>query len=217
MRYDVILLDLDGTVLYTLEDLTDSINAALRHFSMPELRMEQVRAYVGNGSARLVELAVPAGTSDELKQQVLDWYKPWYDAHCRIKTRPYNGILPLLHRLKEAGLRLCILSNKPDPAVKLLAEEHFPGLLELAAGETAEIRRKPWPDMIDHACAQLGYDKSRCLYVGDSEVDVLTARNAGVDCASVCWGFRSRETLEQAGASVILETPEALGDWILRQ
>ena len=217
MRYDAILLDLDGTVLYTLEDLKDAINAALRHFSMPELSLDEVRAYVGNGSARLVELAVPQGTPEDLRQAVLDWYKPYYDAHCRIKTRPYDGILPLLQRLRDAGLRLGIISNKPDAAVKLLAEEHFAGLLDLAVGETAEVRRKPWPDMIDHACGTLGLEKSRCLYVGDSEVDVLTARNAGLDCASVCWGFRSREQLTEAGAARIFDTPEALGDWILRQ
>ena len=116
-----------------------------------------------------------------------------------------------------AGLRLCILSNKPDPAVRLLAEEHFPGLLDLAQGETAAIRRKPWPDMILACAGHLGIDKNRCLYVGDSEVDVLTAQNAGIDCASVCWGFRTRRQLEEAGASQIFDRPESLRDWILQQ
>ena len=215
MRYEAILFDMDGTVLYTLEDLHDAINAALAHFGMPALTLEQVRAYVGNGSARLVELAVPEGTTEEKRQAVLDWYKPYYDAHCNVKTRPYDGIPELMRQLRAAGLRLVIISNKPDSAVRLLAEDHFPGLLDLAVGETARVRRKPWPDMIEVSAARLGLDKSRCLYVGDSEVDVLTARNAGIDCASVCWGFRSREQLLEAGAAHIFDSADSLRDWIL--
>jgi len=215
MRYEAILFDMDGTVLYTLEDLHDAINAALAHFGMPALTLEQVRAYVGNGSARLVELAVPEGTTEETRQAVLDWYKPYYDAHCNVKTRPYAGIPELMLELRAAGLRLVIISNKPDSAVRLLAEDHFPGLLDLAVGETAQVRRKPWPDMIEVSAARLGLDKSRCLYVGDSEVDVLTAKNAGIDCASVCWGFRSREQLLEAGAERIFDSTDSLRDWIL--
>ncbi len=215
MRYEAILFDMDGTVLYTLEDLHDAINAALAHFGMPALTLPQVQAYVGNGSARLVELAVPAGTSAETQQAVLDWYKPYYDAHCNVKTRPYDGIPELMRELRAAGLRLVIISNKPDSAVRLLAEDHFPGLLDLAVGETAQVRRKPWPDMIEVSAAHLGLDKSRCLYVGDSEVDVLTAKNAGIDCASVCWGFRTRQQLLEAGAARIFDSTDSLRDWIL--
>ena len=182
MRYDAILLDMDGTVLNTIEDLADAMNAALRHFGMPERSLAEVRAFVGNGAKRLVEQAVPAGT-DEAR-------------------RDFEGVR---------------ISNKPDPAVALLAQEHFAGLLDLAVGETARLRRKPWPDMVEEACARLGLRKERCLYVGDSEVDVLTARNAGLDCASVCWGFRSRKELENAGAAHLFESPEALGDWILER
>ena len=163
------------------------------------------------------KVTAPVGTDEALTQEVLAWYKPYYDAHCQIKTRPYDGILPLLRRLRAAGLRLAVISNKPDPAVALLAQEHFAGLLDLAVGETARLRRKPWPDMVEEACARLGLRKERCLYVGDSEVDVLTARNAGLDCASVCWGFRSRKELENAGAAHLFESPEALGDWILER
>ena len=215
MRYEAILLDMDGTVLDTLEDLADSMNAALRHFGMPEIRLDQARAYVGNGSARYVELALPAGTPEALRQEVLDWYKPYYDAHCSIKTRPSAGVPEMMRALRAAGLRLCIISNKPDASVRKLAEEHFPGLLDLAVGETAQVRRKPWPDMIEVSAARLGLDKSRCLYVGDSEVDVLTARNAGIDCASVSWGFRSAEELQAAGAAMLFDSPQTLRDWIL--
>ena len=217
MRYEAILLDMDGTVLDTLEDLADSMNAALWHFGMPEIRLDQARAYVGNGSARYVELALPAGTPEALRQEVLDWYKPYYDAHCSIKTRPYAGVPEMMRALRAAGLRLCIISNKPDASVRKLAEEHFPGLLDLAVGESAQLRRKPWPDMIEAAAARLGLDMVHCLYVGDSEVDVLTARNASIDCASVSWGFRSVEQLRSAGAAVIFDSPETLRDWILEQ
>lgn len=217
MRYDAILLDMDGTVLYTLEDLADSMNAALRHFGMPERSLAEVRSFVGNGSARFVELAVPEGTPEALRQEVLDWYKRYYDAHCRVKTRPYAGVPELLRALRAAGLRLVIISNKPDASVQKLTQEHFAGLVDLAVGETAQVRRKPWPDMIEVAAARLGLDKARGLYVGDSEVDVLTARNAAIDCVSVSWGFRSVEELRSAGASVIFDNPEALRDWILEQ
>ena len=216
MRFDAILLDMDGTVLNSLEDLADSTNAALRHFGMPERTIGEVRRFVGNGAARLIELAVPEGTSAETTEAVLAWYKPWYDAHCRIKTRPYEGILPLLERLRAAGEKLAVISNKPDEAVKILAQEHFAGLLDLAVGEKPPLRRKPWPDMVNEAVKLLGVDKDRCLYVGDSEVDVMTAKNAGLDCASVCWGFRSREELLNAGATNLFDSPEELCDWILK-
>ena len=215
MRYDAILLDMDGTVLNSLEDLADSTNAALRHFGMPERTIGEVRRFVGNGAARLITLAVPEGMSAETTEAVLAWYKPYYDAHCRIKTRPYEGILPLLERLRAAGEKLAVISNKPDEAVKILAEEHFSGMLDLAVGEKPPLRRKPWPDMVNEAVKLLGVDKDRCLYVGDSEVDVMTAKNAGLDCASVCWGFRSPEELLNAGATRLFDSPEELCGWIL--
>ena len=215
MRFDAILLDMDGTVLNSLEDLTDATNASLRHFGMPERTIGEVRRFVGNGAERLITLAVPEGTGAELTAAVLAWYKPYYDAHCRVKTRPYDGILALLERLRGAGEKLAVISNKPDEAVKILAREHFAGLLDLAVGEKPPLRRKPWPDMIDEAVRLLGVSRERCLYVGDSDVDVMTARNARLACASVCWGFRSREELQNAGATHFFDTPEQLGDWIL--
>lgn len=216
MRFDAVLLDMDGTVLDTLEDLADATNAALRAFSLPERSVEEVRGIVGNGAERLIALATPEGTPESLRAEALAWFRVYYDAHCRVKTRPYDGILPLLEKLRAAGLRLAVISNKPDSAVKILAEEHFPGLLDLALGEKPPLRRKPWPDMIEAGCADLHLPVGRCLYVGDSEVDVLTAKNAGIACASVCWGFRSREELLDAGATALFDTPEELGSWILK-
>ena len=137
--------------------------------------------------------------------RILDFYKHWYAAHCSVKTRPYDGIPELLRRLHGAGHRLAIVSNKPDESVKELAEKFFPDVLETAVGESAGVRRKPWPDTAEAALKLMGEDKDYAVYVGDSEVDIQTARNAGLPCISVSWGFRSRETLLNAGASVIVD------------
>lgn len=216
MKYDAILFDMDGTVLNTLDDLHDSVNEALRRFGLPERSTDQVRAALGNGSRYLIEHSVPDGTSEALTEQVLDFYGPWYTAHSRIKTRPYPGILELMHRLRAEGLRLAIISNKPDSAVPALAEENFPGLLELAVGEREGVRRKPAPDMIFKAVEGLDLPLARCLFVGDSEVDLATARAAGIDCVSVTWGFRTSEQLSKAGAAVLVNSADELGEWILK-
>ena len=216
MSYDAILFDMDGTVLNTLDDLHDSVNTALRQFRLPERSIDQVRAALGNGSRYLIEHSVPDGTPSALTEQILAFYEPWYTAHSRIKTRPYPGIPALMRRLRAAGLRLAIISNKPDSAVPALAEEHFPGLLELAVGEREGVRRKPAPDMIFKAVEGLGLPLKRCLFVGDSEVDVATARAAGIDCVSVTWGFRTGDQLREAGASVLVNSADELGEWILK-
>ncbi|MCR5664961.1 MAG: HAD-IA family hydrolase [Oscillospiraceae bacterium] len=217
MQYDAILFDMDGTVLNTLDDLRGAVNAAMSAFGRPALTPEQVRRYVGNGSRRLLELALGDGADEALIERVLAWYKPYYDAHCRILTRPYEGVPELLAHLRARGKKLAVVSNKPDSAVKTLAADFFPGLLELAVGEneSAGIRRKPWPDMLDAAREALGASRERCLYVGDSEVDLATAANAGLACASVSWGFRTPEELRAAGAGTLFPTPEALEAYLL--
>lgn len=217
MNYRAVLYDMDGTVLDTLEDLKNAVNAALAAFGRPALTLAQVRAYVGNGSRRLIELALGEGAAPEEIDRMLAWYKPWYDAHCRILTRPYPGVLLLMERLRAAGVRQAIVSNKPDSAVRALADEFFPGLVEFAVGERERegIRRKPWPDMLNAVRAQMALPPEECLYVGDSEVDILTAARAGLRCVSVSWGFRSREQLLAAGAQTLVDTPEELGDFIL--
>ena len=213
-----VIYDMDGTVLDTLEDLKNAANAAMTAFGRPTLTLDEVRRYVGNGSRRLIELALGEGAPEAEIDRVLDWYKPWYDAHCRIHTRPYPGVLPMMERLRAAGLRQAIVSNKPDSAVRTLCADFFPGLAELAAGERERegVRRKPWPDMLDAVRREMGLRPEDCLYVGDSEVALLTAANAGMRCVSVCWGFRSREQLIAAGAQTTVDTPEALAELILR-
>ena len=216
MKYQAVLFDMDGTVLDTLDDLCDSINHSLAEFSLPQVSREHVRQCLGNGAAFLVSHSIPAGSSPELEANVLAFYKPWYDAHCLIKTAPYEGILPMMQSLKEQGLRLAIISNKPDRAVQELSDAFFPGLLELSVGESPSVRRKPAPDTVLTAASQIGLSVDKCVYVGDSEVDLQTARNAGMDCISVTWGFRDEAQLIEAGASVLVRTPEELESLLLR-
>ena len=187
-----ILWDLDGTLLDTLQDLADGTNHALRQFGYPERTVEEVRRFVGNGAQRLIEQAVPAGAD---VAEVLEAFYAYYNAHCRVKTKPYDGILDALAEL-ERRFPMAVVSNKPDTAVKQLCAQYFSGLY--ARGESAGCPRKPAPDMVYKAMDAVGVET--CIYVGDSEVDVATARNAGVPCLSVLWGFRDRQTLLNAGA-----------------
>lgn len=210
MADQAVLFDMDGTVLDTLGDLASAVNAALRHFSLPEVSREKVAASLGNGASYLLHCCVPAGTEEPFIREVLAWYQPWYDAHCRIETKPYPGILALMSRLKARGVKQAIISNKQDSAVQALAAEFFPGLLETAVGESAAVRRKPDPDAVLAAAARMGVALANCVYIGDTEVDLATARNAGIDCVAVSWGFRTERQLLEAGATRIAHTAEEL-------
>ena len=197
-----ILFDLDGTLLATLEDLHDSTNHVLRELGYPERTLDEVRRFVGNGARRLLDQAVPEGVDS---QEAFDTFQNWYPKHCQIKTRAYEGIPEALEILKKK-YPIAIVSNKPDKAVKVLCADYFPGIY--AIGESADCPRKPAPDMVYKAMRQLGVEK--CVYVGDSEVDVITAKNAGVPCLSVLWGFRDRADMEKAGGTHFCEKTEDL-------
>lgn len=196
-----IIWDLDGTLLDTLQDLTDSTNYVMTQMGYPTHSIQAVRQFVGNGARRLLELAVPPGGD---AQRAYALFQQYYPTHCRIKTAPYPGIPEALASLQDHPL--AIVSNKPDPAVKILCAQYFPGIL--ACGEHPGCPRKPAPNMVWHAMTTLGVD--RCVYVGDSEVDVETAKNAGVPCLSVTWGFRDRKELEEAGGKHFCDCPESL-------
>lgn len=215
MRYKAVLFDMDGTVLDTLADLTNAVNHTLSEHGMPPLDKRQVAAYLGNGAAYLISRAVPDGTPDTLRAEILHAYQPWYDSHCAILTAPYPGILPLMRALREAGVKQAVISNKQDTAVKQLAAQHFPGLLETAVGESETVRRKPNPDAVLAALREMGIGKSDAVYVGDTEVDLRTAANAGLACAVVGWGFRTVEQLFAAGAERIFHSAEELQAWLL--
>ena len=197
-----ILWDLDGTLLDTLADLTDALNYAMTQFGYPHRTMEDVRRFIGNGARRLIALSVPEGADVDAVLQV---YKTYYDAHCQIKTKPYDGILEALAVLGEK-YPMAVVSNKPDSAVKPLCAQYFPGIF--ARGESADCPRKPAPDMLLKTMEAIGVE--RCIYVGDSEVDVLTAKNAGVPVLSVLWGFRDRKEIEAEGGQHFCDVPAML-------
>lgn len=198
-----LLFDLDGTLLDTLEDLLDATNHALTTCGYPKRTLAELRRFVGNGAYNQIRRSLPEGTEEAEIQRVLAVYKPYYTAHCQAKTRPYTGIPAVLEKLGE-NYPLAIVSNKPDGAVKALCALYFPGIYAL--GETGDCPRKPAPDMVYRAMEAIGAD--RCVYIGDSEVDILTAKNADVPCLSVLWGFRDREDLQNAagGDSCFCET-----------
>ncbi|MCD7745987.1 MAG: HAD-IA family hydrolase [Lachnospiraceae bacterium] len=199
--YDAVVFDLDGTLLDTLRDLTDSTNAALACYGMPQQSIEEIRGFVGNGIRRLIQKAVPGGEDNPDFLQVYDEFKTHYDKHCMDVTEPYPGVLLLLTELHKLGVRMAIVSNKADFAVKKLSRVYFDELIEVAVGEREGCRRKPEPDSVLQALKELGVPRERAVYVGDSEVDILTEKNAGIDSIIVTWGFRSRDYLLAQGAN----------------
>ncbi len=214
-KQQAILFDLDGTLLNTLDDLTDSVNMTLRAHGFPLRGREEIRKFLGNGSEFLMRSALPGREREDIFAACLAEYQAYYRAHMEEKTAPYEGILPLLQRLRESGRRIGVVSNKFDAAVQGLCEKNFPHCIDAAAGETEGIRRKPAPDMVFAVAKRLGVAVSDCLYIGDSEVDIQTAKNAGIECVSVCWGFRDAASLEQAGATQTVHTPQELEKLLL--
>ena len=199
-RFDTVLFDLDGTLLDTLEDICGAANHTLRELGYPERTLAEMRRFVGNGAEMQMRRSLGADADEETVAKALALYKPYYAAHCQIKTKPYAGVLELMAALKAEGFRLAVVSNKPDEAVRALRADFFADAVQIAVGETAAIRRKPAPDMLLAAMEQLGADPDKTVFVGDSEVDIATARAADLPCISVLWGFRDRDVLERAGA-----------------
>ena len=210
MRYDAAIFDLDGTLLDTIDDLKNSINHALSVCGYPPRTRAEVLAFVGNGVPRLVELAVPPGTPADRRQAVLDAMNAHYAAHCAQLTRPYPGITDVLRTLRAAGVRVAVVSNKPDYGVQALCARYFPGLLDSAVGMREGIRKKPYPDAVEAALAAFGVPPERAVYIGDSEVDVQTAKNAHTALIAVDWGFRTHAQLVAAGAEHIVSDADAL-------
>ena len=214
MKYDAIFFDLDGTVVDSLQDIADAVNHTMRHFQLPERTADELKPHLGWGVGHLMRAILPELPQEKV-DEVLDHYRPYYARHAGDKSRPFDGIPGMMERLKASGLLLAILSNKPDAAVQPLVRRYLSGLVSLDVGELPNVRRKPHPDMVEAAARQLNVPLARCLYVGDTEVDIDTAKNAGIDCACVTWGFRTRKQLRSAGATVIVDTPEALASYIL--
>lgn len=210
-----LIFDLDGTLLNTLADLRDSTNYALQQFGFSERSTEEVRNFVGNGLRMLIRRAVPFETEEETVDAVLAVMKAHYREHYHDGTIPYDGILPFLHKMKMCGFRMAIVSNKADPMVQLLRTLYFDDLIPVAVGEMEGVARKPAPDMVQIAMERLGCTNRHAVYIGDSEVDIETAKNAGLPCLSVGWGFRSEEDLRNAGAETVYRSPSELYDALI--
>ena len=206
MSYDTYIFDLDGTLLDTLQDLAASVNYALRQHHMPEHSIDDVRRFVGNGVRRLMERAIPEGAANPAFEAAFATFRKYYMEHSLDTTRPYDGIPELIHELKKRGCRMAVVSNKMMAATQELVHHFFPEI-EVAIGEdeAAGIRKKPAPDTVFVALKQLG--EGSAVYVGDSDVDLATARNSGLPCISVLWGFRDREFLLAHGATTFVEQP----------
>lgn len=208
--YNIVIFDLDGTLLNTLEDLKDAVNAALRQYDYPERDLEEVRNFVGNGAKVLIERAVPEHTSIEDTKECLESFRAYYKEHCKDKTKPYNSIIELLKTLREMGIKIGVVSNKFDAATKELCKDFFQDKIDVAIGETAQISKKPAPDSVWKAIEELGGEREQAIYVGDSEVDIQTAKNAGIPSVSVTWGFRKKEFLKTKEPDYIIDTPMEL-------
>lgn len=204
------IFDLDGTLLNTLDDLAASTNYALRSAGMPERTTDEVRRFVGNGVKKLMERAIPGGLDNPLFDSTYATFRKHYLEHGLDTTRPYDGIPEVLRELKRRGKRLAIVSNKFYAATQELAQHFFPDTIKVAIGERDNIRKKPAPDTVLEAMRQLGIGREGTVYVGDSDVDIDTARNCGVPCLSVLWGFRDRQFLIDHGATTLIERPEQL-------
>ena len=210
-----VLFDLDGTLLDTLEDLYQSVNAALAACGFPERTRMEVRSFVGNGVRNLMVRSVPDGEENSKFEECFQKFREHYAAHLNDHTAPYVGIMELLAELKEKGIPTAVVSNKSDAAVKELCRETFGDLVPLAIGESERVKKKPAPDTVIEAAAEIGVPLKDCVYVGDSEVDLATAENAGIPCISVSWGFRDKELLESLGAKTLLDTVAELRDCLL--
>lgn len=208
MRYKLAVFDMDGTILNTLEDLKNCLNYALHHNGYPERSLEEVRRFVGNGIRKLVERGVPEGTGTEQIDKVFEDFKVYYKVHCTDLTVPYEGIPALIKELRSKGVLTAVVSNKVDFAVQELVERFFNGLFDMAVGDREGIAKKPAPDSVFAVLDALHVEKQDAVYIGDSDVDIATAKNAGLDSIIVEWGFRDREFLEEKGARVFAKTPE---------
>ena len=210
MKYNSVVFDLDGTLLDTLGDLRDSVNFALQKNNLPERTTEEIRSFVGNGIRLLIELSVPENTPIEITDKCFQDFKEYYKDHSAILTKPYDHIIDLMKTLKSKGIKIAVVSNKADFAVKTLMEDYFSGLYDCAYGERAGIPRKPEPDAVFAAIKEMGAEAESTVYVGDSEVDVVTSKNAGLPCIAVTWGFRDKMVLEALQPEYIVDSPEEI-------
>lgn len=207
-----VIFDLDGTLLNTLDDLADSTNYALSKFGYPTRTIDEVRQFVGNGVAKLIERAIPEGKNNPNFEKCLAIFKENYAQNMYNKTAPYNGIIEMLSNLKSKGIKIAVVSNKFDLAVKELCKKYFEGFIDFAAGENEAqgIKKKPAPDTVISVLNEFNFAPEDAVYVGDSDVDIMTAKNSQMPCISVTWGFRDEKFLLENGATILINAPSEI-------
>lgn len=212
MNTELVIFDLDGTLLNTLEDLADSTNYALKTFNYSTRSIDEVRNFVGNGVDKLIERAIPDGLNNPNYKKCLELFKNNYKANMNNKTTTYPGIMEMLEELKKMNVKTAVVSNKFDEAVRDLCSKYFNGLIDFSAGEneSAGIRKKPAPDTVLKVLEYFNIKKEHAVYVGDSEVDIQTAKNAGLECISVLWGFKNKEFLQNNDAKILISKPDEI-------
>lgn len=213
-RKTTVIFDLDGTLLDTLNDLAKSVNYALSLHKLPQRSFSEIRSFLGNGIHHLIKLSVPEELDERSFEKVFATFKAYYVEHSMDETIPFTGIIDLLKYLKEKDYKIAIVSNKLDVAVQDLNNSFFSSYIQVAIGENVGVRRKPAPDMILKALRELKSEPADSVYVGDSEVDIETSRNAEIDCICVSWGFRDKAFLEKNGAKVVLDTPQEMEEYL---
>lgn len=215
MKYDAVIFDLDGTLTDTLGDLKNSVNYAMREFGFPERTLDEVRSFVGNGVKRLIDLSVPENTDSETAERCLSVFKEYYKNNSLVETKPYDGIIPMLEELKNRGIRTAVVTNKMHEAAEDIVNIFFDGLIDITVGQVDGVAQKPQPDGINFVLEKLGVSKEKAVYVGDSEVDCITAKNAEIPCIGVTWGFRDKSVLIENGADFIADTPDGIINGVL--
>ena len=219
MKYSLVIFDMDGTILNTLDDMTDSINVILKKYNLPLHTLDEVRYMVGNGIPKLIERAIPQGRENPDFDAILKDFISWYEAHCAIKTAPYEGVVDCIKKLRAAGLKIAVNTNKVEQAAVALCDDYFPGLFDVISGSRPGMPPKPAPDGIYEILKRADMDgKSqgqKAVFIGDSDVDMQTGMNAGLDVIGVDWGFRGKDFLREHGAEVIMITAAELAEYLV--
>lgn len=210
MKYKLAVFDMDGTVLNTLQDLTDAVNFSLDKLNMPKRNIEEIKTFVGNGIPKLIERSLPKNFSKEDFDKAYSFFTDYYKVHCKDKTCAYDGVLEAIDKLKSLGVKTCVVSNKDDYAAKELAELYFPNRFDFVLGRVDGVNKKPSPDMVNIALDYFKVEKTEAVYIGDSDVDYLTAKNSSLDFIGVDWGFKGYDFLKELGAEIIVSTPMEL-------
>ena len=206
----IVMFDMDGTILNTYDDILNATNYALKHFGLPEKKYEEMRFNVGYGAYKQIEKSAPEGTPKEKVEEILNFYLPYYNEHSLDATRPYDGIVDVMKKIRNAGMKVAVISNKPDKIVQSLIKQYYEGACDMALGEISGLKLKPAPDMIDKVLKEFNLSSSDSVYVGDTDVDIETAKNSNMDMITVLWGFRDKDFLTKCGGTNFVNAPQEI-------